>query len=294
MGTVIGISGAIAGFSGFLEQAGEIDELKAGIGEVTTGLAVAFDTTFLALLLSVIVMVPLALVERLESRALLGIDVYINDRLLRKLPPDSQEGVTREVVEDIVKNHLPSAETLIQPAQTYAEQASHQLAQAFLTQLHPLQNLASQLTEELKQVSQINQQQQQQNQKSFEQLAGQFQETHQQLIEQIENYPKLLKEETQALTACLEQIVPSIQAKATELEQYTTNLEKTSELQQRLENTLQALNQSNQLFTTFEQIETYLAQLKPVLEQLSQPRRIVLTETSQATDASTSFNHQNS
>ena len=70
VGTVIGISSAIAGFSGFLEQAGEIDELKAGIGEVTTGLAVAFDTTFLALLLSVVVMIPLSLVERLEARAL--------------------------------------------------------------------------------------------------------------------------------------------------------------------------------------------------------------------------------
>ncbi|MEM8779862.1 MAG: MotA/TolQ/ExbB proton channel family protein, partial [Cyanobacteria bacterium P01_G01_bin.49] len=62
IGTVIGISQAVNGFSGFLEQAGEIEQIKEGIGTVTSGLAVAFDTTLLALLLSVLVMIPLVLV----------------------------------------------------------------------------------------------------------------------------------------------------------------------------------------------------------------------------------------
>ena len=45
IGTVVGISKAVAGFSGFLQTAEEIDQIKQAIGGVTTGLAIAFDTT---------------------------------------------------------------------------------------------------------------------------------------------------------------------------------------------------------------------------------------------------------
>lgn len=291
VGTVIGISSAIGGFSNFLDQAGEIEELKAGIGEVTTGLAVAFDTTFLALLLSVIVMIPLSLVERLESRALLGIDIYINERLLKKFPSDSQEGLTREFIEEAVQKNVPSAKTLVEPAQTYAEQAANQLTEKFIEKLNPIQELASQLTNELNKVNQLNQQQQEQNQEKFEKLVEQIQQTHQELIEQIQSHPQLLKEQTQELTNQLETIVTSVQEQVTYLEQYTTQIEKANQIQQRLEENLNSLDNTNQLLTTFERIENYLAELKPALQQLSQPRRIVLTETSQDSYVSTS-DHQ--
>ena len=85
VGTVMGISSAVNGFTSFLSGAEEIDQIKEGIGFVTTGLAVAFDTTLLALLLSVLVMLPLVAVERMESQLLLAVDIYLNDRLLVKL-----------------------------------------------------------------------------------------------------------------------------------------------------------------------------------------------------------------
>ncbi|WP_052055963.1 MotA/TolQ/ExbB proton channel family protein [Myxosarcina sp. GI1] len=85
IGTVVGISSAVNGFSSFLSSAEEIEQIKEGIGLVTSGLAVAFDTTLLALLLSVLVMLPLVAVERLESQLLLSVDIYLNDRILSKL-----------------------------------------------------------------------------------------------------------------------------------------------------------------------------------------------------------------
>ena len=85
IGTVVGISRAVNGFSGFLQDANEIEQLKEGIGNVTQGLSVAFDTTLLALLLSVLVMIPLVLVERSEQRFILETDAYINDTLLPQL-----------------------------------------------------------------------------------------------------------------------------------------------------------------------------------------------------------------
>ena len=90
VGTVMGISSAVNGFTSFLSGAEEIDQIKEGIGFVTTGLAVAFDTTLLALLLSVLVMLPLVAVERMESQLLLAVDIYLNDRLLVKLKDKPQ------------------------------------------------------------------------------------------------------------------------------------------------------------------------------------------------------------
>lgn len=110
IGTVVGISAAVTAFSGFLERAEEIEQIKEGIGLVTSGLAIAFDTTLLALLLSVLIMLPLVAVERLESQLLLAVDIYLNDRLLIKLKDNMQNKVellatdsTQKFIEEVTK-----------------------------------------------------------------------------------------------------------------------------------------------------------------------------------------------
>ncbi|WP_219995494.1 hypothetical protein [Cylindrospermopsis raciborskii] len=71
---------------------------------MTQGLAIAFDTTLLALFMSVLVMLPLVMVERLESRLLLAIDIYINDKVLPRLKDTSKgsETISEEMVEQAV------------------------------------------------------------------------------------------------------------------------------------------------------------------------------------------------
>ena len=152
IGTVIGISSAVSGFTGFLENTAEIDQIKEGIGSVTSGLAVAFDTTLLALLLSVVVMIPLVLVEKMESQLLLTTDIYINDNILPRLKEKtaaSQSSLnSKEIVQTIsttikstlpqkeefiqpIKEALPTPEELISPAQVYAKEASKKLCLSF-------------------------------------------------------------------------------------------------------------------------------------------------------------------
>ncbi|MGL4879744.1 MAG: MotA/TolQ/ExbB proton channel family protein, partial [Waterburya sp.] len=72
IGTVVGISGAVNGFTTFMENSTDVEQIKEGVGQVTSNLAVAFDTTLLSLFLSVLVMIPLVLVERYETKLLLG------------------------------------------------------------------------------------------------------------------------------------------------------------------------------------------------------------------------------
>jgi len=108
IGTVIGVSNAVGGFSSFLSSAQEMDQIKIALGEVTAGLAVAFDTTFVALVLSVLVMLVMSYVERHEQGQLRAFDDYCHDHLLARLPaqpakaaPSVGEGLTQTLREFI-------------------------------------------------------------------------------------------------------------------------------------------------------------------------------------------------
>ncbi len=91
IGTVIGISAAVGGFSGALDQAADIEVLKGALGNVTGGLATAFDTTLLALLMSMLVMFPASSMQKSEEDLLNWVDEYCNENLLKRLN-DGREG----------------------------------------------------------------------------------------------------------------------------------------------------------------------------------------------------------
>jgi len=85
IGTVIGISGAVAGFSSSLQGAADIEVLKASLGNVTSGLAVAFDTTLVALVMSLIISFPSNSMQKAEEDLLSWVDAYCNENLLKRL-----------------------------------------------------------------------------------------------------------------------------------------------------------------------------------------------------------------
>ena len=77
IGTVLGISLAVGGFSDFLTTSvsiDEIDRVTAELGEVASGLSFAFDTTLLGLLAGLISSVASSGVERREERLLTRLD----------------------------------------------------------------------------------------------------------------------------------------------------------------------------------------------------------------------------
>ena len=74
LGTVIGITLAIAKLSP--------DQLENSLPEVTAGLGIAFDTTALALALSMVLMFAKFFVERLETRLLMAVDRRVAEELV--------------------------------------------------------------------------------------------------------------------------------------------------------------------------------------------------------------------
>ncbi len=94
LGTVLGISAAVAGFSAVIGAAGSAGEgglsaIQTALGKVTLGLGTAFDTTLIALVMSAILMFGLTLFQRWEEKLLSRIEEYCIENILDRLwvPP---------------------------------------------------------------------------------------------------------------------------------------------------------------------------------------------------------------
>jgi biopolymer transport protein ExbB/TolQ len=83
LGTVVGITAAVAGVTP--------ETLEQSLSEVTGGLATAFDTTALALCLTMVLMFGSFLMERLESGVLQGVDACVDAELAHRFERTAPE-----------------------------------------------------------------------------------------------------------------------------------------------------------------------------------------------------------
>jgi len=108
IGTVIGIGAAVAGFSTTLETATSIEAMRESIDTVTSGLGVAFDTTLLALVMSILIMFPSSALQRLEEGFLGQVDDYCAEHVVRRLV-DAPETLANEQLFDRLAEKLVEA-----------------------------------------------------------------------------------------------------------------------------------------------------------------------------------------
>ncbi|HEB88018.1 MAG TPA: hypothetical protein ENI85_00460 [Deltaproteobacteria bacterium] len=111
IGTVIGIGAAVAGFSATLDAASSLDGMKASIGIVTGGLGVAFDTTLLALVMSILIMFPANAVQRIEEAFLGEVDDYCAEYLVPRLDEPSGPASDEETMTALARRLLDSMRT---------------------------------------------------------------------------------------------------------------------------------------------------------------------------------------
>lgn len=123
IGTVLGLSLAMASFGG--ADLTDVNELKGSVTAITSGLATAFNTTLLGLILSMILMFPMSAVQKAEEDCLTDIDAFCNEHLMPRLNDGGGHGTT------------PNPEALENPA-SYMEGVVQQMAenqQQFLASL---------------------------------------------------------------------------------------------------------------------------------------------------------------
>lgn len=306
IGTVLGISSAVNGFTGFLENTAEIEQIKEGIGTVTSGLAVAFDTTLLALLLSVVVMIPLVLVERMESNLLLATDIYINDYILPHLkekPESKTTDLNTEVIvntitttlqkqlpskEELIKpiqEALPTPEELINPAQIYAQEAAKNLVTEFVNQFQQIYDQEETLIESLKEINQLILQDRDKVVQTFEQQN----QLNQSIITNIKELVYLVQKNNEAnsqgLTETAQTIAQELNKAASSLAEKVTSLESSSAkiaqlttLESNLEEIVKVLSHIGEIEKTLTNLEDKITDIKPTLQELSKPRVIRLVE----------------
>ena len=272
IGTVVGISKAVNGFSGFLQDAGDVEQIKEGIGTVTGGLAVAFDTTLLALLLSVLVMIPLVLVERYESRLLLGIDIFINDKLLPRLREknrDVNEEMISQAVEDAIGQHFPNPEKLIAPAHSYAEQAASALAEGFLKEISKVQDVSSQVISQVDEVRELASKDRQEFMEFFAQQQQANQEAIARIlavVEEIKNKNSLisngLNNQTTQITEQLEKAAQAFESRMLSLEKTASKMVNIQGLPSGLDESFSSLDDNTELATVLGEFQDRLTRLE--------------------------------
>jgi hypothetical protein len=135
IGTVQGLSSAVGGFADFLQGAAELAAIKGAIADVTIGLGVAFDTTFLALMLVTILQFPLTSLGRREASLMGEIDVYLDEHFISKLPSPEQQAVVIENLEDSIeaafRRYIPDPDRYEEVFTESIEKAGIVVAQQF-------------------------------------------------------------------------------------------------------------------------------------------------------------------
>lgn len=306
IGTVLGISSAVNGFSGFLDNTAEIDQIKEGIGTVTSGLAVAFDTTLLALLLSVVVMIPLVLVEKMESELLLATEIYINDHILPRLKENNQQEksllnsdtliatVTNAIENKLpskeefiqpIKDALPTPEELINPAEIYAREATKNLVREFKEQFQEIKAQETAIIDTIKEINQLILL----DRDNFVNSFGQQNALNQSIITNIKELVDLVRENnetnnnslldrTQVISNELNKAALSLEEKVNSLEKSSAKISELHQLQSSLEKVAEVLNNFGEMQKTLVNIQDKIELLQPVLQDLSKPRIIRLVE----------------
>lgn len=247
LGTVIGIGSAVGQFDTFLSNADDIDVLRDGLANVTGGLGTAFDTTFLALSISLIVMLPLAAVERQEQRLLTRVDLLLRQSLLPVLPDTagSQQGVDQKelknIVDDAFDRHLPNAAALVEPAKTYAEHAAKEIT----VYLKPVKSIA-------------------------EQSAAVIEAAQRSVSDQADAVKNSLQEGAVQITASIESLRP-----------FLIELSKVQALSSELDHELKQLQSGSRLTESLGALKEMLDSIDQTLQEAAKPRRVVLMEQSE-------------
>lgn len=198
IGTVLGISFAIGDFSNFLGgQAGagnlQMSQIQAGLVGVTSGLALAFNTTLVGLFVALFLMIPTSYVQKTEEDFLASVHETVANQVLAHLAPDLS-AVTPVSIPLATSITLPPAEELQNTVQSLQEVGS-QLNKVEETLRSYRETLASQATETATIVAKL---------KELEEARQSQQAQHTALLESLQNTLSTFKESQEKFAEALQ------------------------------------------------------------------------------------------
>jgi hypothetical protein len=146
VGTVMGIGVAVGGLSGAIGSEGAFGN---ALELVTSNLGVAFDTTLVALTMSIVALLAQTLVSQRESRLLADVEDYLTYRLQSRIRTQ-----TLDIrVDNVLRESLAQLHTLQEKMQDEHRDRTSVAMQSIMRGQQGLQETVSKLPELLKEVS---------------------------------------------------------------------------------------------------------------------------------------------
>lgn len=127
IGTVQGLGYAVGGFAAGLGNTEDVSALKDSLGKITTGLAVAFDTTLIALIMAIPLMFLMSSLQKAEEDMLNTIDEFCTENLLKRLNELRNDLTTDEGKQDMIAQMIDSLRQLFAMQQERLDAWSAQL-----------------------------------------------------------------------------------------------------------------------------------------------------------------------
>ncbi|QEG41019.1 MotA/TolQ/ExbB proton channel family protein [Roseimaritima ulvae] len=218
IGTVMGVSSAVASLATSLSDGGSMDAMKAALQDVFGGLGTAFDTTLLALIMSMLVKIPASALQKSEEDLITSVDEYCNENLLRRLNDGREGGAERGASGAAAGESDVFRQAVEQALGTHHAEMEQWLAK--------LDGIGSHLTDQVSQGwDKVNQRIEQQQEKHIKVLHEQQLDQQARLQAQLDQMANAADKIQQTLTSLTEQTV-SLQSQVNEtFSQTHTSLE---------------------------------------------------------------------
>lgn len=268
IGTVQGLSSAVGGFADFLQGAAELSAIKGAIADVTIGLGVAFDTTFLALILVAIVQFPLASIMRKEASLFGDIDAFLDESFIARLPSAEQQAVVIENLEDTIeaafRRYIPDPDRYEEVFTESIEKAGNVVRDQFTEFTKTYVDARKEATD-----------------REVQELARAMENAHVKAAELAKDYAHSADGVREALQTSLDKASDAAKSVGDQMASLSTLGDKIRELLQvenALERAMAGVAASQDFQTTLAQIREHLTATDEFCKKLSKPRVITFHE----------------
>ncbi|NCA81790.1 MAG: hypothetical protein EOM72_03475 [Opitutae bacterium] len=268
IGTVQGLSAAVGGFAEFLSGAAELTAIKGAIAEVTIGLGVAFDTTFLALMLVTFVQFPLTSIMRREATLLSEIDIYLDERFISRLPSAEQQAVVIENLEDSIeaafRRYIPDPDRYEEVFTISIDKAAAEMGKQF-------EELTARYVQARKTATD----------EEVQALAEAMEHAHKRAAELAGQYAKSAQEVQSTLGASLEKAANAagiVEQQIATIANLGAKVQELLQVEQALERAMAGVTSADEFQKTFAQLREHLTTTDEFCRRLSKPRVITLQE----------------
>jgi len=303
IGTVIGIVRAVSGFSSFVEASvADIAQIKSGLGMVTSGLSVAFETTLLALVVSLVLMFPTSALQKAEENLLSDLDRYCIDTVIGRAAvpkietPTPESALINKVIEESMRNQLQALEKWKSAFQSTLQGLSDKLSSTIaayassqeknLTEFaRTTANLKLSFDQLIQHADRLRLEVIDAATSASNALGSAFQKSAKTLAKERKVAQKGIAALIKSLRKVSDQSASSISNLQSALEKrvdaFTQTVEKQAkiiDLGAQANRSLELLTSTKELITVLEALKAQMTALRPAVERLARPRTVRLVE----------------